>query len=372
MWPGANAAPAIHTRSKVLYGPLDEDRALRRAARMARGVDVPLPVIFGRRIIGVALGLRDRSEVILAKTQQGYRCGIGSYDEAIAAVTASAYKKREIWVSKRMSTGGAAFNWFDMWTVGGASEGGAFGGAARTAVQKSGSTTGAFPLGGNVSPATRYLFYSQLLESGLSPCDVMLYDRVLTYEACGFSGSSQAMTNSVAAQRYIGAGEGGLKVMVTVQTATNGTAANISVLTYTDQDGNGSSAMPTSRAVAVLTSVSAPSVALGARVIAPADAGASVLWGPPFLPLAAGDSGVRSVEDYTFSAAPTGTFCVVLCRPLGYLILHSADGRWHPVDAIQQVEAHPVVFDSACLSLLLFTTTTNTGSIGGNLGFAWS
>jgi len=367
---GVDRGPAIHTRSKTRLGPLDEDRALLRAARMARGVDVPLPVIFGGRAIGIAQGFVDRPDVLIAKPRAGYRCAIGSYDDAIAA--ASSGQKREVWVSKRMSTGGVALNWYDLWTVGGVSEGGAFGGSARVAVQKNGSTTGAFALGGNVDPDTRYLFYSQMLDSGFSPCDVMLYDRVLTYEACNFNAAQQSMTNGVAAQRYIGAGEGGLKAMVEVETTTNATAANISELTYTDQDGNGSAAMPTTRTVAIIVSATQGSYTLGARIIAPADSGASVLWGPPFLPLASGDSGVRSVQTYTFSAAPTGTFCVALVRPLGYLIQHSTSGRWHPVDAIQQIEGHPIVYDTACLSMLLFTSTNNTGGFIGNLGFVWS
>jgi len=42
------------------------------------------------------------------------------------------------------------------------------------------------------------------------------------------------------------------------------------------------------------------------------------------------------------------------------------------VDAIQQIEGHPIVYDTACLSMLLFTSTNNTGGFIGNLGFVWS
>jgi hypothetical protein len=78
-----------------------------------------------------------------------------------------------------------------------------------------------------------------------------------------------------------------------------------------------------------------------------------------FLPLQAGDAGVKSVESFTWSAgtAYTGSGVVALCLacPILDLIL-PATGVWTERDLVNQLPSMPQIQDGACLQWLLFGT----------------
>lgn len=364
-------APAIvGVRRRSTHGPLDEDRALRRAIDAMVGIDHPQPVMFGGQLIAWAKGEQFSREVKWRRAKPGEKwwCGFTSYDDLIQEVSNNGKKYRNEW-SKSHTTAGVANNYYDLWPVGGNPAVGAYGGAAFTAVQKSDATAGSIWHDGNKSTDTKHLLSAYATASANTPT-VFLYDRVLTYEACTFNASAnQAFTNGVAAQRYIGAGEGGLKILCTCQTALGATAANITQLRYTDQDGNTLQSMPTSPTVAHIVSAAAPTSTLGARVVAPATAGATLPWGP-HIPLAVGDGGVRLINDWTTSAANTGTVCFVLQRILAVIPCPTA-GVGSLVNLVQEIPSMERIRDGACLALMTYQPATTANTLNGGFECGW-
>ena len=95
-----------------------------------------------------------------------------------------------------------------------------------------------------------------------------------------------------------------------------------------------------------------------------------------FMPKQAGDTGIKSIESFTWSAgtAYTGSGVIALCiaRPLLDLAL-PVTGMWSERDLINQLPSLPRVYDGACLAWLLFGTgaTTNLSPFTASIDFGW-
>ena len=139
------------------------------------------------------------------------------------------------------------------------------------------------------------------------------------------------------------------------------TASNLGPLNYVDQDGN-AGAIPTTPAVAVTVSSALPTATLGARVL-------TTVAGP-FIPLAAGDNGVRSLTDVDFSAANTGLEAFVMVRPLAMLPLPGANIPAER-DLVMQLAALPRVYDGACLAVMVYFPVATGATLLGSLMVAW-
>lgn len=94
----------------------------------------------------------------------------------------------------------------------------------------------------------------------------------------------------------------------------------------------------------------------------------------PFLPLAAGDSGVQRVENVTFSgvSAAAGSVCVVVCKPIASIPLpygFVAAER----DFMSQLPSLPQIKDRACLGFVLYLGAVSVAGTqwAGHLDFAW-
>jgi len=83
----------------------------------------------------------------------------------------------------------------------------------------------------------------------------------------------------------------------------------------------------------------------------------------PFLPKQGGDTGIRSIESFTWSAgtAYTGSGVVALCiaKPLLDLAL-PVTGMWSERDLVNQLPSLPRVKDGACLQWMLMSTGATT------------
>ena len=96
----------------------------------------------------------------------------------------------------------------------------------------------------------------------------------------------------------------------------------------------------------------------------------------PFLPRQGGDTGIKSIESFTWSGgtAYTGTGVVALCiaRPLCDLAV-PVTGMWSERDLLNQLPSLPRVYDGACLGWLLFSTgaTTNNSPVNTAIDFGW-
>lgn len=375
---GANGQP-IGTGAPVLVGlsrkaDVREDLVIQAAMDAARGCDQePLPVMWRGRCLGWVL-----SDPSWAATHQvhfwpgrarpSFWCGFSSYDDLVTEMTS--YGKR--WTAtyqKNHGSASVANNWFDLWPVAGYPAAGTYAGAAFTAVQFDATVAGGIDNGGSESTDTKHLI-------GLSGSVVsntgtlMLYDRVLTYEACTLNANAnQAMTNSLTIQRYNGNTDGGLKIITTCQTTLGSTASNMTQLQYTDDAGNATQTMPQSPVPAIAVSVNAPSTSLGARVVSPITAAATISWGP-FMPLLAGDLGVQLIKNFTTSAANSGSLCFILGRPLAILPIVNP-GYMHMIDCVQQTMNLVKIWDGAYLSMMFHATSSSVGNVLGHVDMAW-
>lgn len=94
------------------------------------------------------------------------------------------------------------------------------------------------------------------------------------------------------------------------------------------------------------------------------------------LPMQGGDTGVKSIESFTWSAGTaytgSGTFGLFICRPLFYLPI-VATGLYAERDFVNQLPSLPQIPDGACLQFLMLPAgaTTNLTTITGHLDVAW-
>jgi hypothetical protein len=93
----------------------------------------------------------------------------------------------------------------------------------------------------------------------------------------------------------------------------------------------------------------------------------------PFMPLAAGDKGIRSVESIQISISyVSGEFSVALCKPLLTLPITTL-GVAAERDLMNQMPSLPRVYDGAALYWLVYSgaATPINSAIYGHLDFAW-
>ena len=344
-----------------------------------RDTPIWIPVIYGRRIVGEVRGDPDRGRTLV-------RCGGFPYDDYDTAVAKkSTGKHYAVYWTKGLSSTAVIDNWYDLWGVEGNPQKGAWTGTARTARVFTNATTGALNCGNAVSPFIKYLTRTSGYSQG-SVQAALIYDRVLSYDACTMTASSQNMTNTLTATRYVTArafplaSDPGLQIFVEADTVHSATAANLSVLNYTDQDGNGPNAIPTTPTLAKIVSVAAPTATLGARCVIQTP-GVTTKSANPYLTLAnaatsssgAAQQGVKNILNYTWSAAPTGTVSFVLQFPIALFADMATAGQCFDADFIYGLEvANKRVYDDACLSCLYNPHVAVNSSMHGWSEFGWT
>lgn len=158
-----------------------------------------------------------------------------------------------------------------------------------------------------VSPATQHLRNLKLMSAassatsttnarqGLILADYLLYYPFIDTDAVG---EQQDMTNTVTIPRY----EGGQVVAVSQSTAST---TGRFTFTYTNENG-----------VAGRVSQNHFTFAVGAGGQVVASSVGSAASYHPFCSLQAGDSGVKSIESVTFTAAGGGLMALVIVKPL--------------------------------------------------------
>lgn len=155
----------------------------------------------------------------------------------------------------------------------------------------------------------------------------------------------------------------GVQAFLTPSVALGAGTPNVQI-TYTDAAGNTGNTTPTTLPISNAT---AP---IGQIEYSGTGAGK---FGP-FIPLAAGDAGIRSVEQFSYSVTHTsGTTNLVLCRPLLTLPMTTV-GVASERDLLNQVPSLPRVYDGACLTWLMYAgaATPVTSAFYGHLDFAYS
>ena len=216
--------------------------------------------------------------------------------------------------------------------------------------------------GGNVSPDTKHLVNVGLMStvatavpSFVEVVDVLGYYPLTTNTIT----TAQTLVNTLSIPRYTD-GAGVRAFIVAVGTMGAGTP-NIS-MTYTNQAGVAGKTMP--------VTVSAVTTAVQSHIVH-SDPSAGKYF--PYLPLAADDTGIRSVQSIQLSATMTsGSMALVLCKPLATIPLTTA-GVMAERNLMTQLPSLPRVYDGANLNLLFVTAaaTATATPILGYLETAW-
>ena len=286
---------------------------------------------------------------------------IGSVDGIVSAI-ANGKTAQSPW---NKQTGAAAYTagrWYNTFTLGGSPSLGAYSGTSLAAQALTDASAGAMYHGGNVSTDVKHLLSMEAMTAVATgvPAYLMLVDLLLYYPGINMNtGSAQTLTNATTLPRYTsGAGVMGFLEIVT---SSGATAHNVA-LSYTNSGSTSGRAL--GQTVACTASAITPHIT---------HSGLAANNFGPFLPLAAGDVGIKSVQSLTLSAASlAGTAALVLCKPLAQIPITTvsvASGR----DLLFNMPSLPQIQDGACLSYLLFTG----GAVGastnfyGNHQFVW-
>lgn len=167
----------------------------------------------------------------------------------------------------------------------------------------------------------------------------------------------QAMDNTVTLPRYT-TGEGVMAMFVSVAPTTG---SGRFTFDYIDQNGN-SKTSPTqfcSVASAGISSLITTQPATAAR-------------GMPFLTLAEGSTGIRSITSVTNTVANGGLGTIVLVKPIAEIAIREINT---PIERVWLKEKAPIPYieDGAYLNLIVnCAATIASGQLTGRLNFTWS
>lgn len=208
--------------------------------------------------------------------------------------------------------------------------------------------------GGDVSPDTKHLLNigafgstATSAPSVMQLVDVLGYYPITTVTTT----TAQTLNNTVTLPRYTD-GKGVRAYLVARGTMGAGTP-NITI-NYTNQDGVAGKTNP--------VTVTAVATAVAGHIVH-SDPTANHYG--CFIPLAAGDSGIRSIQSITLSATMTsGSLALVLCRPITALPIVSL-GVASERNLLNQLPSLPRIYDGAHLNFLLFTGAAYAS--GGNI-----
>lgn len=302
--------------------------------------------------------------------------GFNSLDDFINKTTVDGQFVRTDWNKNALpTTVQVAGMWHDLATgAGNPGADSAYGGGTNKAFQAltdASTTSPGIPHGGDVSPATKHIVNASAFSAGATsmPAVFMLVDRLGFYPITTTTTTGdQALDNTVVFPTGRHTNGAGLRAYVVCSSGAATTAMGAGTpnirMTYTNQSGTAGQLTPT---VLPAGLTAAPK---GTIVYSGTGAGK---YGP-FLPLAAGDSGIRSVQQFNLSATYTsGVLNLVICRPLLTLPMTTI-GVAAERDLLNQVPSLPRIYDGANLSWLMYAgaaTPVNT-SYTGHLDFAWA
>lgn len=219
--------------------------------------------------------------------------------------------------------------------------------------------------GGNVGNYKQIINASAFSASATTmPAVFMLVDMLGFYPITTVTTTgAQTLNNTVTLPRYTtGAGVQAIIVPSTVMGAGTPTVQ----LSYTNQAGTAGQLTPSSPALPLINAT--------APVSSVAYSGTGSGKYGPFMPLANGDSGIRSVQTINFNATMTsGVQNLILVKPLLTLPMTTI-GVAAERDLLNQVPSLPKVYDGACLAWMMYAgaATPVNSPFYGHLDFAWS
>lgn len=154
----------------------------------------------------------------------------------------------------------------------------------------------------------------------------------------------------------------GVRAFLTPSTVMGAATPNIRI-TYTDDQNNTGN----------LTPATLPIGNTAAAVTSIVYSGTGSGKFGPFMPLAIGDNGIRSVEQFNLSASYlSGVLNLVLAKPIITLPLTTI-GVACERDFVNMLPSMPRIYDGACLAWLMYpaAATPINSAFYGNLDFGW-
>ncbi len=224
--------------------------------------------------------------------------------------------------------------------------------------------------GGNVSPDTKHILNASAFSAAATSCPatLMLVDRLGFYPITTTTTTGdQALDNTVVFPTGRHSSGAGLRAYVVTSSGAATTAMGAGTpnirITYTNQAGTAGKLTP---------NVLPAGLTANPKGAIPYSGTGAGKYGP-FLPMAAGDSGIQSVQQFNLSATYTsGVLNLVICRPLLTLPLTTI-GVAAERDLLNQIPSLPRVYDGANLSWLMYAgvATPVNSAYFGHLDFAW-
>jgi hypothetical protein len=219
------------------------------------------------------------------------------------------------------------------------------------------TTTGTLPAG--LALATDYWTIRQ---SAITSKLASTYQNAENNVAIDFTTDGTG-THTITAQLPRYSTGAGVQAFLTPTTVMGAATPNLSI-GYTNSEGTAGKATPTTlpigNSAAAVTSIVYSGTGNGK-------------FGP-FMPLANGDAGVRSVQTATISTSYlSGVLNLVLCRPLLTLPITTL-GVTAERDLVNQFASMPRVYDGACLAWLMLAgaATPVASPLSGHLEFGWN
>ena len=224
------------------------------------------------------------------------------------------------------------------------------------------ATASGIPHGGNVGDYKVLLnAAAQTAAATTAPCVLMLVDLLGFYPITSVTTTgAQTLNNTVTLPRYTDGA--GVQAFLTPSTVMGAATPNIT-LNYTNSAGTAGKAtpatLPIGNTAAAVTSIVYSGTGTGK-------------YGP-FIPLAAGDAGIRSVQSINLSASyVSGVLNLVLCKPIMTLPITTL-GVTAERDLVNQFASMPRIYDGACLNWLMLAgaATPVASTLSGHLEFGW-
>lgn len=294
--------------------------------------------------------------------------GFSSQDDLINQITTNG-KYGNQFSTKTLSSAGTAGHWTLLAGHAGSPPAATFTGTDLTYVPTDDTwSEGILPHGGNLSPATKHFLAAgaSIVAAAGAPWYLMAIDLVGFVPLSGTNVSTTgtktvtmtAISNTSSTGDRYPNGEG-LRMFVAADTAL-GANAPTCIVNYLDTGGASG---------ATTTFTSTASLGIGQLL----NSGTAANKYNPFLPLAAGDTGVSDIVSLVWagSAHASGTVIIGLCKPL-WTIPVPATGLYTKLDFVNAFPSLPRIRDGANIQFLMFQTAATSSGGTIMLDYDWA
>lgn len=212
----------------------------------------------------------------------------------------------------------------------------------------------------NAAGYRKYLHKALLMPvTAIGQAAFMVHDIVMFYPFVDGDGGEQPLDNQIAIPRYGGVG---CKIMLVSQGAGVANAANTQI-TYTSADD-----------VQQTMTIYTCNTGTAGQLIGAPPPGTSVEVrnASPYLPLVAGDRGVKRVDTVNMLSGCGGIFAVVICKPLGIISMQASETTPIEVDFMRDRFRTNELEDGAYIGIAgISSTTAAPATLHGQFDFIW-